>query len=151
MGEPSEWARQRAAAVIDALESRPFDDLVDLVAEAIDDALRDEVDQHAKAYGLLLVERDKAVADAVAATQRAERADAVIAAARAWKFGRGADPSGALVLAIEAYDAATAPAEAAGAIQGGGAVSGEGDAAKSDTQTFSRANAGPLVNWLGKD
>lgn len=36
---------------------------------------------------------------------RAARAEAVVEAARLWKLGRGTDPAGALVLAIEAYDA----------------------------------------------
>lgn len=84
---------------------------------------------------------------------RASRAEALIAEIRRTveaerqAFGRSAF-SDALWETLGPDDDATPPAEAAGAVEGGGAVSGEAEDAKSDTQTFSR----PLM-WagLGKD
>lgn len=87
------------------------------------------------------------------ALTRAQAAEALIAEVRAivtaerQAFGPSAF-SDALWETLTADDAVTAPAEPAGAVQGGGAVSGEVGAAKSDTQTFVRP-----MTWagLGKD
>lgn len=84
---------------------------------------------------------------------RAEAAESLLSEVRALvdahrRYQGPSAFSGVLWETLTADDAATAPAEPAGAVQGGGAVSGEVDAVKSDTQTFARP-----MTWagLGKD
>lgn len=125
--------------------------LARLLSEVTD--LREEVEDLKEARVRHATSWLNAITEAGEAELRAARAESLlseirhIVEAERQAFGRSAFTD-ALWETLNADDDATAPAEAAGAIQGRGAVSGEEEASTSDTQTFSR----PMM-WvgLGKD
>lgn len=97
----------------------------------------------------LLAEMDS---DLLQLEARAERAEAVANLLPDALSGCPASPALFRLLdALATYDAARAENPAADATQGGGAVSGEGEAATGDTQTFARGADGHMVNWLAED